>query len=61
MKVSAYHGREVRGGWKYHVADILPAASQGALLALVVDTDEERFSVGGTRTIIILITLGIVM
>lgn len=39
MKVLAYHGREVHGGLKYHVADILPAASKGTLLALIVDAD----------------------
>lgn len=61
MMVSAYHGWGVRGGPKYHVADILPAASKGALLALVVDADEEGFSVGGTRTIVVLVALGIVL
>ena len=55
---------------RYHVADILPAASKGALLALVVDAYEKGLSVGGTGTIIVLealrveivlITLGIVL
>lgn len=61
MKVSAYHGREIRGGSKYHIADILPAASKGALLALVVDANKKGFSVKGTRTIVILVALSIVL
>ena len=28
----------------YHVPNVLPATSKGALLALVVDSDEERFA-----------------
>lgn len=61
MKVSAYHRREIRGGPKYHIADILPAASKGALLALVVDANKKGFSVKGTRTIVILVALSIVL
>lgn len=45
----------------YHVADILPAATKGALLALVVDAYEKGFAASGTRTIVILVTLGIVL
>ena len=61
MRVSAYHGQEFRNGGNYHVADILPAASKGALLALVVDANEEGFSTGGTRTIAVLVSLSIVL
>ena len=50
---------EVRSN--YHVADILPAASKGALLALVVDAYEKGLSVGGTRTIIVLEALSILV
>ena len=50
----------VRGGSKYHVADILPAASKGALLALVVDTNEKGFPANSTGTVMVLEALGIV-
>ena len=58
---SACHDWEVHGGWRYHVADILPAALKGALLALVVDPDEQAFSAKGTRTIVVLEALDIVL
>ena len=61
MRVSACHGQEVHSGGKYHVADILPAASKGALLPLVVDADEKGFSTSGTRTIAVLVSLRIVL
>lgn len=49
------------GGLKYHVADILPAASKGALLTLVVDADEKGFAAEGSRTIVVLVALNIVL
>ena len=55
MKGSALVSRSRGGGGrKYHVANILPTASKGTLLAFVVDADEQGFPVGGTRAIIIL-------
>ena len=61
MEASAYRGEEVRGGSRYHVADILPAALKSALLALVVDTDEQTFSAVGTRTIVVLKALDVIL
>ena len=51
----------MRNSRNYHVADILPAASKGALLAFIIDADEEGFPTGGTRTIVVLISLSIVL
>ena len=51
----------MRDGSKYHVADILPAASKGALLAFIINADEEGFSTSGPRTVIVLKALGIVV
>ena len=46
---------------KYHVADVLPAASKGALLALVIDTDEKGLPAESPRTIVVLVALDIVL
>ena len=61
MRVLAYHGQEVGSGGKYHVADILPAASKGALLPLVVDADEKGFTTDSTRTVVVLVSLSVVL
>lgn len=61
MSLLAYHDWEVHAGSRYHVADILPAASKGALLTLVVDADEKGFSAEGTRTVVVLVALDIVL
>ena len=60
MKASVYYGVEVHGGLRYHVANILPAASKGTLLALVVDPNEQGLSAKGARTIVILEALNVV-
>ena len=52
---------DARGGWKHHVADILPTALESALLALVIDADKQRFAAKGTRTIVVLEALGIIL
>lgn len=62
MKASACQGREVcRAVPRYHIADILAAASESALLALVVDADEKGFAAEGSRTIVVLVALNIVL
>ncbi len=59
MRVSAYSSPKSRS--KYHVADILPATSKSALLALIIDADEQGFAAMGTRTIIVLEALHVVL
>ena len=59
MRVSACSGPKARS--KYHVADILAATSESALLALIIDADEQGFAAMGTRTIIVLKALNVVL
>ena len=61
MKPSAYHGQDMRGGLRYHVANILPAASKSTLLALIVDPNEQGLSAESTRTIVILEALDVIL
>lgn len=49
------------GGSEYHIADVLTAASESVLLTLVIDANEKGFSAGGTRTIVVLVALCVVV
>ncbi len=59
MRVSACSGPKARS--KYHVADILPATSESALLTLIIDADEQGFAAMGRRAIIVLEALDVVL
>ena len=61
MQSSAYYGLGVHGGLRYHVANILPAASKSTLLALIVDPNKQGLSAEGTRAIVILEALDVVL